>query len=226
MIAIIPARGGSKGLPGKNIRPLNGKPLIAYAIETALNTRQIDRVIVSTDDENIAKVALIYGAEIPFMRPKFLASDTAQAIDNYIYTIDRLEKEGNEKIEAFVVLQPTSPLRITEDVDGAINMFLQKEADSVISYSPESHPVKWHKYLSEDGRFENIFDDNIANRQDNRPSYYPNGAVYVFRTSMIRERKYYTDKSYGYIMPRTRSVDIDFLEDFEYAEFLLSRRNK
>ncbi len=226
MIAIIPARGGSKGLPGKNIRPLNGKPLIAYAIETALNTRQIDRVIVSTDDENIAKVALVYGAEIPFMRPKFLASDTAQAIDNYIYTIDRLEKECNEKIDAFVVLQPTSPLRITEDVEGAINMFLQKKADSVISYSPESHPVKWHKYLSEDGRFENIFDDNIANRQDNRPSYYPNGAVYVFRTSMIRERKYYTDKSYGYIMPRTRSVDIDFLEDFEYAEFLLSRRNK
>ncbi len=226
MIAIIPARGGSKGLPGKNIRPLNGKPLIAYAIETALNTEHIDRVIVSTDDENIAKVALAYGAEIPFMRPKILAVDTAQAIDNYIYTINRLEKEGNEKIEAFVVLQPTSPLRITEDVDGAINMFLQKEADSVISYSLESHPVKWHKYLSEDSRFENIFDDNIANRQDNRPSYYPNGAVYVFRTSMIREKKYYTDKSYGYIMPRTRSVDIDFLEDFEYAEFLLNRRNK
>lgn len=225
MIAIIPARGGSKGLPGKNIRPLNGKPLIAYAIEAALKAKNIDRVIISTDDEEIAKIAVEYGAELPFMRPEFLASDTAKAVDNYIYTIGRLEEESGEKIDAFVVLQPTSPLRIAEDIDGAVDLFLQKDADSVISYTPEAHPVKWHKYLDPEGRFENIFDDNIANRQDNRPSYYPNGAVYVFRTSMIRDRKYYTDKSYAYVMPRTRSVDIDFIEDFEYAEFLIQRRN-
>ena len=90
MIAIIPARGGSKGLPGKNVRPLNGKPLIAYAIKEALKAKHIDRVIISTDDEEIAKVAVQYGAELPFMRPAELASDTAQAIDNYIYTIGRL----------------------------------------------------------------------------------------------------------------------------------------
>lgn len=224
MIAIIPARGGSKGLPGKNIKPLNGKPMIAYAIEEALKSKHIDRVIVSTDDDEIAKIALQYGAEIPFMRPEFLASDTAQAIDNYIYTIDRLEKETNQAVDTFVVLQPTSPLRIAEDIDCAVELFLQKEADSVISYTPEAHPVTWHKYLDEEGRFVNIFDDNIQNRQANRISYYPNGAVYVFRSSMIRDRKYYTEKSYAYVMPRTRSVDIDFIEDFDYAEFLLKRR--
>ena len=224
MIAIIPARGGSKGLPGKNIRLLNDKPLIAYAVEAALQAKHIDRVIISTDDEEIAHIAVQYGAELPFMRPAELASDTAMAIDNYIYTIGRLEEEGGKLIDAFVVLQPTSPLRIAEDIDGAIELFEHKCADSVISYCQEAHPVTWHKYLDKEGRFENIFDANIKNRQENRTSYYPNGAVYVFRTSMIRDRKYYTDKSYAYVMPRTRSVDIDFIEDFEYAEYLLKRR--
>ena len=224
MIAIIPARGGSKGLPGKNVRLLNGKPLIAYTVDAALSAKNIDRVIISTDDEEIAKIAVQYGAELPFMRPSELASDTALAVDNYIYTIGRLEKEGGNPIDAFVVLQPTSPLRIAEDIDGAIELFEQKKADSVISYCQEAHPVTWHKYLDGEGRFVDIFDANIKNRQENRVSYYPNGAVYVFRTSMIRERKYYTNKSYAYIMPRTRSVDIDFIEDFEYAEFLLKRR--
>ncbi len=223
MIAIIPARGGSKGLPGKNIKPLNGKPLIAYAVEAALKAKHIDRVIISTDDEEIARVAVQYGAELPFMRPAELASDTALAVDNYIYTIGKLEQESGTIIDAFVVLQPTSPLRIAEDIDGAVELFEKKKADSVISYTQEAHPISWHKYLDEEGHFIDILDANIKNRQDNRVSYYPNGAVYVFRTSMIRERKYYTDRSYAYIMPRIRSVDIDFIEDFEYAEFLLRR---
>jgi len=223
MIAIIPARGGSKGLPGKNIKMLNGKPLIAYAIEAAQKSKYIDYVFVSTDSEEITEIAKQYGAQVPYLRPAELASDTALAVDNYIYNVNRLENDLGRTIDAFVVLQPTSPLRTSEDVDGAIELFMQKEADSVISYTPEAHPVRWHKYLSEDGRFENIFDDNILNRQDNRVSYYPNGAVYVFRTAMIQDRKYYTDKSYAYVMPRSRSVDIDFIEDFEYAEFLLKR---
>ena len=224
MIAIIPARGGSKGLPGKNILPLCGKPMIAYTIEAAKQSKYIDRVIVSTDDQKIAEIALQYGAEVPFLRPDFLASDTAQAVDNYIYTIERLSKEWNTPIEEFVVLQPTSPLRIAEDIDGAIEMFMEKKADSVISYTPEAHPVRWHKYLDENNAFVDIFDTTIANRQDLKTSYYPNGAIYVFRFSMIKERKYYTDKSYGFVMPRVRSVDIDYKEDFEYVEFLMSRR--
>ena len=225
MIALIPARGGSKGLPGKNILPLCGKPMIAYTIEAAKLSKYINHVIVSTDDQKIADIALEYGAEVPFLRPDFLASDTAQAVDNYIYTIERLSQEWNSPIEEFVVLQPTSPLRIAEDIDGAIEMFIEKQADSVISYTPEAHPVRWHKYLDENNAFIDIFDTTIANRQDLKTSYYPNGAVYVFRFSMIKERKYYTDKSYGFVMPRNRSVDIDYKDDFEYVEFLLSKRS-
>lgn len=224
MIAIIPARGGSKGLPGKNILPLCGKPMIAYTIEVAKQSKYIDHIIVSTDDQAIADVALVYGAEVPFLRPAYLASDTAQAVDNYIYTIERLSKEWKTPIEEFVVLQPTSPLRIVEDIDGAIEEFVNKKADSVISYTPEAHPVSWHKYLNEDNSFVDIFDSSIANRQDHRVSYYPNGAVYVFRFSIIKERKYFTDKSYAYIMPRSRSVDIDYKDDFEYVKFLMSKR--
>ena len=225
MIAIIPARGGSKGLPGKNIRPLLGKPLIAYAIECARNARCIDRVVVSTDDPKIADIARRFGGEVPFLRPAALATDTAQAVDNYIYTVERLARESNSAIDSFVVLLPTTPLRTSDDVDRAVELFLSKNADSVVSYTPESHPIRWHRYLDDDGSFVNIFDETLANRQDLRTSYYPNGAVYVFRVSLIQRRKYYSDRSYAYVMPNSRSVDIDTIEDFEFAEFLMRRRD-
>ena len=222
MIAIIPARGGSKGLPGKNIKEMCDKPLIAYTIEAALKSKSIDHVILSTDDEEIAAVAKKYGAEVPFMRPAELASDTAMAVDNYIYTIGRLEKEWNTKIDSFVVLQPTSPLRIAEDIDGADELLISRKAESVVTYVKEAHPIFWHKKIDENNKLEDIFEGTIANRQELPITYYPNGAVYVFSTEMIRQKKYYTDKSYAYIMPRERSIDIDFIDDFKYAEFLMS----
>ena len=222
MIAIIPARGGSKGLPGKNIKEMCDKPLIAYTIEAALKSKSIDHVILSTDDEEIAAVAKKYGAEVPFMRPAELASDTAMAVDNYIYTIGRLEKEWITKIDSFVVLQQTTPLRIAEDIDGAVELFNARNADSVVTYVKEAHPIFWHKKIDENNKLEDIFEGTIANRQELPITYYPNGAVYVFSTEMIRQKKYYTDKSYAYIMPRERSIDIDFIDDFKYAEFLMS----
>ena len=225
MIAIIPARGGSKGLPGKNIKMLCGKPLISHTIDCARQSRSIDRVIVSTDDESIADVALRAGAEVPFLRPASLAGDSSMAIDTYLYTIDRLAREEKKAFENLVVLLPTTPLRTSEDVDGAVKLFIDRQADSVISYTPEAHPVKWHKYLDENNSFVNIFDDTIDNRQTQRISYYPNGAIYVFKTLLLRTRMYYTDKSFAYVMPRNRSVDIDSMEDFLYAEFLLNLRN-
>lgn len=224
MIAIIPARGGSKGLPGKNIKPLNGKPLIAYTIECALKSEKISHVVVSTDSNEIAEIALKYGAEVPFLRPDYLATDEAKAIDNYIYTIHRLSEFYNEDIDSFIVLQPTSPLRLPEDIDGAITMFQEKQADSVISYTQEAHPIFWHKYMDEEGRLINIFDDTLANRQDLQKSYYPNGAIYVFKKSIIERGLYYTKNTFAYIMPRNRSIDIDYIEDFQYAEFLLSQK--
>ena len=162
-LAIVPARGGSKGLPGKNIKELCGKPMIAYTIEQALRSKYISDVIISTDSADIEKIAVEYGAKSHFLRPGYLASDNAKAIDNYIYTIDKLNKYFGYNIESFVSLQPTSPLRITEDIDGAIEIFMNKNADSVISYTEEYHPIEWHKYITKDGRFENIFEETVLN---------------------------------------------------------------
>lgn len=224
MIAIIPARGGSKGLPGKNIKDLNGKPLIAYTIEAALNAKNIHQVIISTDDKEIAEIAVKHGAKCPFMRPDFLANDEAKGIDVMKFTISELEKKNKISINEFMVLQPTSPLRNSEDIDSAIHIFKNKNADSVISYCQEHHPISWHKYITEEGKFQNIFEDSLNNRQKERPTFYPNGAIYIFRKDFILRDIYYSENSYAYIMPRNRSVDIDTLEDFEYVEFLLSKK--
>lgn len=223
MLAIIPARGGSKGLPGKNIKLLNNKPLIAYTIEAALKSNNISRVIVSTDDEKIAKIALDFGAEIPFMRPDNLATDDAKSIDVYQYTIEHLEKKYNMKINEFIVLQPTSPLRNEKHIDEAIALFIEKKADSVISYTEENHPIFWHKFVNEQGKFEDIFQgDYLKNRQEIKPTYYPNGAIYVFKKDLIFQNAYYTNKSYAYLMEKINSVDIDTKDDFKYIEFLIN----
>ena len=225
MIAIIPARCDSKGLPGKNIRGLHGKPMIAYTIEAALESKYIKNVIISTDCKEIEDVAKKFGAKSYFLRPKELASDDSKAIDNYIYTVDRLNNDFDYSIDSFVVLQPTSPFRKASDIDNAIEIFKEKIADSVISYTKEQHPIEWHKYLTEEGKFENIFNERLLNRQEYKPSYFPNGAIYVFKYELIKRNLYYSDNSYAHIMPRHRSVDIDTLEDFQYAEFLISQKN-
>ena len=226
MIAIVPARGGSKGLPGKNIRPLMGKPLLAYTIEEALRSQFIDEVIISTDDLKISEVATCYGASCPFMRPPELAGDNSLAIDTYLYTVDRLEKEYGCNINDIVVLQPTSPLRVAEDIDGAISLFREKKADSVVTFTKEAHPVSWHKLIDSDQRIHSLFEEKLQNRQDVRETYYPNGSVYVFRMDLLRQHKYYSKKSFAYIMPFERSVDIDSLNDFLYAEFLMTIRKR
>ncbi|MBY0540640.1 MAG: acylneuraminate cytidylyltransferase family protein [Campylobacterales bacterium] len=225
MIAIVPARGGSKGLPGKNIKNLLGKPMIAYTIEEALKSKYITEVIISTDCNEIEKVAIKYGAKSPFLRPEYLATDSAKAIDNYIYTIDRLNKEFTYDIKDFVLLQPTSPLRTVEDIDKSIELFKDKNADSVISYTEEHHPIEWHKYITQDGKFKNIFEEKLLNRQEIKKSYFPNGAVFVFGYELIKQGRYYSDNSYAYVMPRNRSVDVDTIEDFRYIEFLLQERS-
>lgn len=221
MIAIIPARGGSKGLPGKNIRPLLSKPLIAYTIEAAQKSRHISDIIISTDDDEIADIAVEYGAKCPFMRPETLSGDDSLAVDNYIYTIDRLIAEFDYEIESFVVLQPTSPLRTESDIDGAIELFELKKADSVITFCEENHPVEWNKYIDDDGKLEVALPKEDKNRQKYRVSYYPNGAVYVFKCDLIRSRQYYSERSYAYVMQKNRSVDIDTLDDFNYVDFLM-----
>ena len=185
MLAIIPARGGSKGLPGKNIKILAGKSLICHAIDEAKKSKYIDKVVVSTDDESIAHAAIECGAECPFLRPEHLASDDALVNDTYIYMLEKLSTEYEIDIPDFMVLQSTSPLRTVNDIDGAIELFREKNADSVISYTEEIHPVSWHKFLDENLHFIDIFDQKMANRQELRKSYYPNGAIYIFKKEII-----------------------------------------
>lgn len=226
LTAIIPARGGSKGLTGKNIRPLRGRPMIAYTVEEALKARSIGEVIVSTDNSEIAAVAQRYGADCPFLRPGDLAGDDSRAVDTYVYTVDRLTQERGQRMDALVVLQPTSPLRTAADIDGATELFFAKNADSVVSYTREHHPISWHRHLDPDGRILPVPEERLENRQQLTPTYYPNGAVYVFSCSLLRQRRYYGSASYAYVMPAERSVDVDTLEDFNYAEFLLELRDE
>ena len=224
MIALIPARGGSKGLPRKNILDFGGKPLIAHTIEAARNARGISEIIVSTDDSEIADVAIRYGANVPFLRPADLATDSSRAIDVYNYTLNRVEKEREITIPSVVVLLPTCPLRTAKDIENALELFKTKIADSVVSYVEEHHPVWWHKGITDDLQFFDLFPDiELKNRQEFQKSYYPNGAIYIFKTELLKQGVYYTPNSYAYIMPRERSVDIDTMEDFELAEYYLKR---
>lgn len=226
MIAIIPARGGSKGLPGKNVKLLNNVPLIGHTILSAIKAKSISRVIVSTDDDEIAQIAKEWGAEVPFMRPSKLAGDDSMVMDAYLYTVDRLVDEDKIPIDAFVALLPTVPLRLSRDIDNAVTIFLKNKADSVISVTEAPVPIDWYKNINTDGILTDFFPEanSVANRQKLAKGHIPNGAIYIFQTEKLRQtRQYYLNKTYPYIMPRGRSADIDEPLDFEWAEFLLNR---
>ena len=224
MIALIPARGGSKGLPGKNILPFNGKALIEYTINLAKESGSIRDVFVTTDSKDIADVAKKAGAKIPFLRPAELASDTSLAIDTYLHFIQYYE-DKIQNLDEIMVLLPTSPLREMEDIESGIEIFKNKNADSVISCVKMGHPLSWIRNIDKDGRLTTIFDATIKNRQDDNVMYVPNGSIYIFKTSILKQKKYYTDNTYALEMPRERSVDIDTELDFYLAEKLYERKN-
>lgn len=221
MIAIIPAREGSKRLPGKNLKVLKGKPLIVHTIEAALSSSLISRVVVNTDSNEIARVAQKAGAEIPFIRPKELATDKASSIDVLKHTLETLKNEGGKHYESAVLLQATSPLRTAYHIDEAIDMFLNKSADSVISYCKEHHPITWHSFIDKDGLISPVFNDKQHASSLSEQSYFPNGAIYVFKNNLLKEGSLTGKKSYAYVMDRKSSIDIDTLDDFKFAEFLM-----
>jgi len=221
MIAIITARGGSKGLPKKNVLPFCGKPLIAYTIEAAKNSSSIDRIIVSTDDDEIAAVSRAYGAEVPFMRPSELASDTAGSRAVLLHALGSLENQ-HAPIDRFCLLQPTSPLRTAADIDGAFQIFKEKSADSVLSVTPFEHPVQWAVEMQDNGIIRPRERGKNGRRQDMVEYYRPNGAIYMLRTDFFKDSTgYFGPSSYGYIMPPERSIDIDTKLDFIVAEAVL-----
>lgn len=220
MIAIIPARGGSKGLPGKNIREFDGRPLISITVTEALKVPEISRVIVSTDDIKIAEVAQEYGAEVPFMRPAELASDESPALEAYFYTIDRLREEENIEYKDFIVLFPTAPLRRALHLSEAIQLFYEKRADSVISVSESLVPIEWTRNINEEGKLVPFFSDGNKNRQDYKITYIPNGQIYIFNVDRLKEtRAYYMENTYPYITDKEYYGDIDDMDDFLLTEY-------
>ena len=225
IIGIIPARGGSKGLPRKNILPLLGKPLIAWTIEQAHASKYLDKVIISTDDDEIAEISKQYGAQVPFMRPQELASDTAKSDDVMSHAIEWLESKGMF-YDLIVKLQPTSPNRSSEDIDNAIELLFEKNARSVVSICEAQYLPQWSNILPEDGCLKDFMSRDIvnSNRQE-FPTYYRlNGAVYLAYCYFLKTNGSFLGAgSYAYIMPRERSIDIDDEIDFKFAECLLER---
>lgn len=229
ILAIIPARGGSKGVPRKNIKPLAGKPLIAYSIEQAKRSKYVSRVVVSTEDEEILRVSLKWGAEV-IKRPQELAKDDTPTIEVILHVLSVLKEKESYVPDVVVLLQPTSPLRTSEDIDNAIELFLNcQECLSLVSVTEFDHPPVWALKI-ENNYLSPMFDKEYLNmrRQELPKAYKPNGAIFIATPDTIyKYRTFYTPRTMAYIMPSERSIDIDTEFDFLLAEFLISRiKNK
>jgi CMP-N-acetylneuraminic acid synthetase len=228
-VGIIPARGGSKGIPGKNLKPAAGKPLIAWTVETALAATSLDRVIVSTDSLEIAEVARRHGAEVPFMRPADLAQDDTPGIEPVLHAALWLEENEGYHPDLIMLLQPTSPLRIPEDIDRAIELIREKSADAVVSVTPvEAHPY-WMKQIDGAGRMTDFIklDQPIDRRQDLPEVYVLNGAIYLARyEALVEQKTFYADNTFSLVMPVERSLDIDAPWDLYLADLILKDRRR
>jgi len=225
IVAIIPARGGSRSLPRKNAKLLCGKPLITYTIEAALNSRYIDRVIVSTEDKEIVEISGEYSAEV-IERPLNLAQSDTPSFSVLQQVVKHLERVENFRPGILVILQPTSPLRTVKDIDGAVEKFLNTDCDSVVSVCRVEQPLQW-MYILEGDRLKSTIEsgEEITRRQDAPEVYRLNGAVYVTRRDVIiRQGKLISNDARAYIMPLDRSVDIDNELDFKFAELLMKER--
>ena len=226
-LAIIPARGGSKSIPHKNIVLVAGKPLVAWTVQTALACPLLDRVIVSTDDPEIAGVARHYGAEVPFLRPSELAQDDTPGVEPILHAVRWSDENEGYRPDYVMVLQPPSPLRTREDIEAAMQLARERQADGVVSVcSVHQHPY-WMKRITEDGWLTDFLplDSAYTCRQDLPPVYALNGAIYLARREVLLERQtFYTDRTYGYIMPPERSLDIDTPWDLHLADLILKER--
>jgi CMP-N,N'-diacetyllegionaminic acid synthase len=226
-VGIIPARGGSKGIAGKNLKPAAGKPLIAWTIETAHAATLLDRVIVSTESPEIADVARRYSAETPFMRPSDLAQDDTPGIAPVLHAAQWLTENEGYHPDLIMLLQPTSPLRVPEDIDRAIELIREKSADAIVSVTPvEAHPY-WMKQIDGAGRLTDFIKLNqpIARRQDLPEVYILNGAIFLARYEVLLEQKtFYTDNTFCLVMPPERSLDIDTPWDLYLADLILKDR--
>jgi len=223
-LCLIPARGGSRRFPRKNLAPLCGKPLIAYTIIAARASGLFDRVVVSTEDEEIREVAQAWGAEVPFRRPAELATDTAGNVDVCLDTLARLASEG-ERFDFLGCLLPTSPLRTVEDLHGAHAALLERDADAVMAVTEYAIPPFW-ALEERDGFLRPHWGRRYMVKSQELPKVcVDNGAIYLVRVDALeRERSFYSARLTGYWMPRERSVDVDQPVDLALAEFFLTRQ--
>jgi len=227
ILSLIPARGGSKGLPRKNIKPLLGKPLITWTIEEALASKYLDRVIVSTDDAEIAEISQKYGAEVPFIRPEELSTDEAKTMDVVIHAL-RFFRENEYSPDVVVLLQPTSPLRTHLDIDNSLELFFKGECRTLVSVYEASNSL-FRSFEIKDGYLKPFLGETFLNksRQELPKLFIPNGAIYIaYRDSLERDMSFYTKDTYPYIMPVERSIDIDTELDFIIAETILKTKGQ
>lgn len=225
VLAVVVARGGSKGLPRKNILPCHGRPLIEWTLLAAKASQLLDRTVVSTDDEEIADIALNAGGDVPFLRTPAAASDEAPGVAGVLDMLERIKDE----FDIAIMLQPTSPLRTSEDIDNAIRLCVDRNAPSVISVTDVTKEVRWSLNLSPTGEMERVFREDeyvLCRQQIPKRAYAPNGAVYVAQVGWLREnRSFMSDGVQGYIMPQDRSIDIDSQFEFSLAEHFLAVRH-
>ena len=231
VLGLITARGGSKGIPRKNIANLAGRPLLAYTCEAGRDSEAISRVVISTDDDEIAQVAWENGVEVPFMRPSALAEDSTPSIDVVLHALEWLKDVENWTPDILVLLQPTSPLRTAKHIDEALDVMLRAEADTVVSVVEVPHRFSPYNVMKlEDGRLNHFWKEAVTfnryRRQELPPLFGRNGpAVLAVNVEVLLERKsFYGDIIVPYIMPVPESIDIDDQFDMEIAEFLLLKR--
>ena len=217
-VALIPARGGSKGIPKKNIKLFNSKPLIYWSIKVALECKRIDRVIVSTESEEIANIARSLSAEVPFMRPKKYATDDSPGIEPVIHLLKKIPD-----IDDLLLLQPTSPLRRLKDVEAIFEERLKFKADSAVSITPSKKNIDLYFSVDENQRLSSISKNlNIQPRQKYAKNYCLNGSLYLStRDSILANRSLITSDTVGYVMPEEYSIDIDTPLDWKVAEHLM-----
>lgn len=221
ILALIPARGGSKQIINKNIKLLCGKPLISYTIEAALASDYIDDVVISTDSDLIAEISLNYGGQVPFMRPKELAEDESKTIDVAIHAINALIKI-ERKYDYLILLQPTSPLRTKDDIDSAIKIIIDGDISSLVSVREVKENPALMRTI-ENNKLKNIMDFNGSLRRQDLPKYYIfNGAIYINSIDMLlKQKKFVDEKTYPYVMDYERSIDIDEILDFKIVELIM-----
>lgn len=227
-LLIIPARGGSKGIPRKNITPVNGRPLISYTINAALKAIEKGikgEVAVSTDDEEIAGIAREWGAKVPFIRPEEISGDESKSIDFLLHAVNFYWDMGIF-FEATVLLEPTAPLRSAQDVISAIETYEKSGQDSLISVYQEDHlsDRSFYKKQGVIGKPLNPAHNSGARRQDSESLYIRNGVIYITKISFLQEaQKIFSDTPALYVMPKQRSTDINTIDDIEYAEYLINK---